>query len=96
MVFTRQKSIVGANPSSPPRTQPETNIREVHNPSRTVFTQEHNQLFVQIDVQYSQENEVDHLYYHILGLNESSTEDNMKKIIVKYLCDFTLTKISIQ
>ena len=47
MLFTRQKSRLGANPESPPRTHPEKYIREVHTPSRTVFTQEQNELFVQ-------------------------------------------------
>ena len=45
MVFTRQKSRADANIESPPRTQPEINIREVGTPSRTVFTQEQNELF---------------------------------------------------
>ena len=30
-------------------------------------------------VQYSQEKEGDELHYHFIGLNESSTEDEMKK-----------------
>ena len=53
MVFTRQKSRAGANKESPPITHPETNIREVRTPSRTVFTQENNELFFQQVVQYS-------------------------------------------
>ena len=40
MLFTRQKSRVGENPESPARTQPGTNICEVHTPRRTVFTRE--------------------------------------------------------
>ena len=55
MVFTRQKARVGTNPKSPPRNQPEKYIREVLNPSRTVFTQEQKELFVQQVVQYSQD-----------------------------------------
>ena len=51
MVFPRQKSRDDANSESPPITQPETNIREVGTPSRTVFTQEHNELFIQQVVQ---------------------------------------------
>ena len=51
MVFTRQKAREGESPESPPRTQPEKNIREVRTPSRTVFTQEQNKLFVQQVVQ---------------------------------------------
>ena len=53
MLFTRQKVRAGKNTESPPITQPETNICEVRTPSRTVFTQEHNELFVQHVVQYS-------------------------------------------
>ena len=81
MVFTRQKERAGANPESPPRTQPETNISEVRTPSWTVFMQEQNELFVQRVVQYSQEKEVDYFHYRVLGLNESSTEDDTKKIL---------------
>ena len=51
MVFIRQKEKAGANPESPPRTHPGTNIREVRTPSRTVFTQEQNELFFQRVVQ---------------------------------------------
>ena len=47
MVFTRQKARVGADPESPTRTQPVRNIPEVRNPRRTVFTWEHNALFIQ-------------------------------------------------
>ena len=47
MVFTRQKSRADSNAESFSRTQPEINIREVRTPSRTVFTQEQNELFVQ-------------------------------------------------
>ena len=77
MVFTRKKSRTGANPKSPPRTQPETNIREVRTPSRTVFTQKQNQLFIQHIVQYYHYLEGENFHYHVLGLNESSTEDDM-------------------
>ena len=82
MVFTRQKARAGENPESPPRTQPEKNIREIGTPSRTVFTQKQNELFVQRVVQYSQEKEGDDLHYYVLGLNGSSTEDDTEKIIV--------------
>ena len=47
MVFTRQKARAGANPESPPRTQPEINMCEVRTPIQTVFTQEQNELFFQ-------------------------------------------------
>ena len=55
MVFTRKQDILGVYPESPARTQPGTNIREVSNPRRTVFTREHNDLFIQRVIQYSQE-----------------------------------------
>ena len=54
-------------------------MRELRTPSRGVFAQGHNELFVQNVFQYSQEKEVQYLHYHILGLNESSIEDDMKK-----------------
>ena len=79
MVFTIQKARAGANPESPARTQPGTNIREGSNPRRPVFTREHNDLFIQRVLQYSQEKKSDELHYHILGLNDSSTEYDMKK-----------------
>ena len=82
MVFTRQKSRAGANPESPPKNHPETNIPEVCTPSWTVFTQEQNELFVQQVFQYSQENKGGDFHYHVLGLNEFSTEDDMEKPIV--------------
>ena len=83
LVFTRQKSRAGENPESPPRTQPGTNISEVRTPSRKLFTQEHNEFFLQQVFQYAQENEGDDLNYHVLGLNESSREYDMKK----YYCN---------
>ena len=55
MVFTRQKTRAGENPESPPKTQLETNIRELCAPNRTVLPQEQNELFFQRVVQYSQE-----------------------------------------
>ena len=69
MVFNRQQSEAGANPESSPITQPEKNKRELRTTSQTVFTQEHNELFVQRVVQYSQENDGYELHYHVLGLN---------------------------
>ena len=87
VICTRQKSISGANPESPPRTQPEKNIGEVRTPSQTVFTQEHNALFVQQVVQYSQYLEGEDLHYNVIGLNEFSTEDYMKNSILNWLFD---------
>ena len=79
MLFYRQKARAGANPDSPPITQLETNIREVRTPIRKVFTQEQNELFLQQVVQYSQSLQGEDFHYHVLDLNESSTEDDMKK-----------------
>ena len=78
MVFTRQKARADANPESPLRNQHEININEVRTPSRTVFTQEQNGLFVQQVVQDAQGLESEFLHYHVL-FYESSTEDDLKK-----------------
>ena len=79
MLVTRQKFRAGENPHFTQRTQPETNICEVRTPSRTVFTHEQNELLFQQVVKYSQEREGEYLHYHVLGLNESSTDNNTKK-----------------
>ena len=79
MLFIRKKARAGENPEYPPRTHSETNIRELHTPSRSVSTQEQNEIFFQQAVQYSQDLEGEDLHYHVIGLNESSTENNMKK-----------------
>ena len=79
MVFTRKKARAGANPESPARTQPGKNIREVRTPRLTVFTQEQNELFIQRVLQYSQGEKGDELHYLVLGLNKSSTGNDMKK-----------------
>ena len=95
IVFTRQKTRTGANPESPTITQPGTNIRDVRNPIWPVFKWKQNDLFIKKNLQYSQEEKIYELYYHVLGLNESSAEDYMKKTIGLWLFDFTLTKIGI-
>ena len=79
MVFTIQKSRAGANTESPARNQPGTNMRGGINIRRPLFTREQNDLSIQRVLQYSQENENDELHLFVLGLNESSTEDDMKK-----------------
>ena len=48
-------------------------------PSHKVFTQEQNELFVQQVFQYSQDLEGGYLHYHVLGLNQYSTQDDIKK-----------------
>ena len=58
-----------ANPKYNPRIQHKINKPEVPTPSRTVFTPEQNELFVQRIVQDTQGLEGKMLYYHILGLN---------------------------
>ena len=69
MVPTRQNAKAVANPQSPARIQPGTNIREGSNPIRPFLTWEQNDLFIQQVLQYSQENESDEFHYHVLGLN---------------------------
>ena len=80
MVFTKQKARADANPESLPRTHQEINLREVLTPSQTVFTQDQNVFFVQQVVQDDQGLEGEVLHYHVLGLNEYSTEDDLKKL----------------
>ena len=79
MEFIRQKAIPDANPESHPGTHPEINICEVCTPSWTVFKQERNELFVQQVLQYSQFFEGEVLHCHVIFLNESSKEDDLKK-----------------
>ena len=69
MVFTRKKSRGDADPESPPKTQPEINIHEVCTLSRTVFMQEHYELFLQKVFQDSQYLEVEVLQYRVLCVN---------------------------
>ena len=92
MVYTRQKARAEANPESPPRTQHKINIREVQTPNQTVSTPEQNELFIQQVVQDAQGLEGEVSYYHILGLNESATDDDLKKPIVNWLFDLTPPK----
>ena len=54
MVYTRLKSRADTNPESPPIIQHEINIPEVPTHTRTVFTQEQNELFIQRVVQDAQ------------------------------------------
>ena len=92
MVFTRQKVRAYANLEPPPITHHEINIREVQNTSRTVFTQEQNELFVQQVFQDAQGLEDEVLHYHVLDLNEYSTDEDLKNPIVNWLFDVTLKK----
>ena len=79
MVYTRLKSRADTNPESPPIIQHEINIPEVPTHTRTVFTQEQNELFIQQVVRDAQGLEGEVFHYRVLGLNEYSTEDDMKK-----------------
>ena len=79
MVYTRRKARADANPKFTPIIQYDINIREVPTPSRTVFTPGQNESFVQKVVQNAQGLEGEVLYYHILGLNESETYDDLEK-----------------
>ena len=79
MLFTRQKERADANPECTARNHPEKNIREVRTPSRTVFKQKQNKLFIEKVLQCSQDVEGDELNCFVLGLNESSTEEDTKK-----------------
>ena len=80
MVYIRQKSRADANHESTPRIKHEIDTHKLPTPSRTVFTQEQNELFVQQVFQESQGLEGEVLYYHILGLNEYATENNLKSL----------------
>ena len=60
------------NYESPPR------IPDVQIPGREVFAPEQNKLFAQHVFQDAQGLEGEVLYYHILGLNDSATEDDLK------------------
>ena len=79
MVYTRRKSRADASPESTPRIQHKINIPEVPTPSQAVFTPKQNKSIVQRVVQDAQVLEGEVLYYNILGLSESTTEDDLKK-----------------
>ena len=79
MLFTRQKARAGANPKSPLRTHPATNIHEVRTPSRKVFTQKQNKELIEQVLQCSQGVAGDELHFFVLGFNKSSTEEYIKK-----------------
>ena len=66
------------------------NAKADANPSKTVFSKEHNDLFIQQFQEYSLSAKDEILNLFVLGLNESSTEDDMKNPIILYLFDFTL------
>ena len=95
MVFIRRKKRASANPESPPRTHPATNIHEVRSPSQTVFTQKQNELFIEKVLQCYQHVAGDELHYIVLGSNESSTEEDMKTSYRSLARQLTLTKTSI-
>ena len=55
------------------------NAKAGANPSKTVFSKEHNDLFIQKVQEFSLYAKVEILNLFVLGLNESSTEEDMKK-----------------
>ena len=90
MVYIRQKAKADTNPESPPIIQHEINICEVPTTSQAVFTAEQNKLFVQRVVQDDQVLEDEVFYYNILGLNEYTTDDDLKNPIINWLFDTAL------
>ena len=79
MVFPRQKSRADEDPESPLRNQTGINMCEVLTPIQKVFTQEQNELFVQLVLRYSQYLDDEIFYYHVFCLNESATVDGSKE-----------------
>ena len=69
------------------------NAKAGANPSRTVFSKEDNDLFIQKVQEYYLYEKGEILNLFVLGLNESSTEEDTKKAFLPCLLDFTLTKI---
>ena len=72
------------------------NAKADANPSKLVFSKEQNDLFIQKVQEYSLYSKGEILNLFVLGLNESSTEEDMEKPIVPCLFDFTLKKIFIK
>ena len=96
MVFTRQTSRGGANPESPSRTHPETSIREIRTPSRTVFTQKQNELFIEKVLQCCQDVPGSELNLFLFLVWMSLKQKEVwKKPIIPWLFDFIQTKTSI-
>ena len=69
------------------------NAKADANPSKTVFSKELNDLFNQKFQEYSLYEKGEKSNLFVLGLNESSTEEDMKKSTIPCLFGFTLTKI---
>ena len=55
------------------------NAKAGANPSKTVFSKEHNDLFIQKFQEYSLYAKGEILNLFVLGLNESPTEEDIKK-----------------
>ena len=68
------------------------NAKADTNPSKPVFSKEQNDLFIQKDQEYSLYEKGEILNLFVLGLNESSTEADMKQPIVPWLFNFTPDK----
>ena len=70
------------------------NAKADSNPSKPVFSKEQNGFKIQQVQEYSLHATGQYsLNKFVLGLNESSTEADMKNPIIPWLLDFTLTKI---
>ena len=69
------------------------NAKADANPSKPVFIKEQNDLFNQKFQEYSLYEKGEKSNLFVLGLNESSTEEDMKKYTIPCLLGFTLTKI---
>ena len=66
------------------------NTKAGANHSKTVFSKEHNDLFIKKVQEYSLYAKGEILNSFVLGLNKSSTEEDIKKPIVPCLFNFTL------
>ena len=69
------------------------NAKADANPSKTVFSKEQNDLFIQKFQEYSLYAKGEILNLFVPGLNENQKKKIQKKPIIPCLFDFTLTKI---
>ena len=66
------------------------NAKADANPSKTVSSKEQNDSFIQKVKEYSLYEKGEILYLFVLGLNESSTEDDMKKSLSFHVSSISL------
>ena len=70
------------------------NAKADANPSMTKFSKKQNDLKIKKVQEYSRHAAGPYqLNLYVLGLNYASTEAEMKKLIIPWIVDFTLTKI---